>query len=86
MKHFSTPDGRDMQRAILRPGASIIGALDHEGSAWYGLDERDPTCDRRVIGAGMRSGLDAVAEREYRREWTGDPRSLKVGSRIVRIP
>lgn len=27
----------------------------------------------------MRSGLDAVAEREYRREWTGDPRAGLVG-------
>jgi len=66
---FFQPTGRDGQLDILRPGASTIGALNHEGAAWYGLDERDPTLDRQVIEFCLR-----LPDLQYRRR--GEERLL----------
>lgn len=42
-------DQREGRFRIIKPGKSIIGFLWQESGAGFGLDVRDPTCDRRVM-------------------------------------
>jgi asparagine synthase (glutamine-hydrolysing) len=40
---------REARFRIIKPGKSIIGFLWQESGAGFGLDVRDPTCDKRVM-------------------------------------
>jgi asparagine synthase (glutamine-hydrolysing) len=42
-------DQREARFRIIKPGSSIGGFLWQESGAWFGMDVRDPTCDKRVM-------------------------------------
>lgn len=44
-----------MHLSLLKLGAETVGSFWHEMGAWYGLDIRDPTLDRRVIEFCLRT-------------------------------
>ena len=56
------PDSRIQRCLILRPGKSIVGALWQESGAAYGMEVRDPTCDRRLMEFCL-----GVPDEQYRR-------------------
>ncbi len=45
----TTADPREGRFRIIKPGRSIIGFLWQENGAGFGLEVRDPTCDKRVM-------------------------------------
>jgi asparagine synthase (glutamine-hydrolysing) len=42
-------DSRENRFAIIQPGRSILGSLCQEAGAGFGLEERDPTLDKRLL-------------------------------------